>query len=222
MGESAPVAVLQHGMVNSSDVWLLHQEDSPALKLSEDGFDVWLANSRGSKYSREHVDFDPDSDPEFWNHSFIEMAMFDLPAVIDYVTEETKQEKVTYIAHSMGTTIGYAGIGMNPEYFIEKLNLFVQLSPVVDISNSKSMFLKYFSKSGWEIFSKTQENDFHEFFGKHWYGDFGKQVKKVFRPLSMIKKTMIPNKEWDDPVCSKILENHFPHGASVKTLTHLG
>ena len=33
---------------------------------------------------------------------------------------------------------------------------------------------------------------------------------------------MIPNKEWDDEVSSSILENHFPHGASAKTLTHLG
>lgn len=43
--------------------------------------------------------------------------MFDLPATLDYITENTKQEKVTFVGHSMGTTIGYAGIGMNPEYF---------------------------------------------------------------------------------------------------------
>lgn len=116
MGADAPVAVLQHGMVNSSDIWLLHQEDSPAIKLAEEGFDVWLANSRGSKYSRQHTHLDPDSDPEFWNFSFIEMAMFDVPAYIDYITEITKQEKVTFVSHSMGTTIGYSAIGMNPEY----------------------------------------------------------------------------------------------------------
>ena len=154
-GADAPVAVLQHGMVNSSDIWLLHQEQSPAIKLSEEGFDVWLLNSRGSKYSREHASLDPDSDPEFWNFSFIEMAMFDLPACIDYVTSLTNQEKVTIISHSMGTTIGYAGIGINPEYYKEKLNLFVQLSPVLELKNSKSMFLKYFAKQGFETYLKT-------------------------------------------------------------------
>jgi lysosomal acid lipase/cholesteryl ester hydrolase len=74
------------------------------------------------------------------------MAMFDLPASIDYVTNLTKQEKVTFVSHSMGTTIGYAAIGINPEYYQEKLNLFVQLSPVLELKNSKSLFLKYVAK----------------------------------------------------------------------------
>ena len=112
-------------MVNSADIWLLHQEESPAFKLSEDGFDVWLGNSRGSKYSREHATLDPDTDPEFWNFSFVEMAMFDLPSMIDYIQEQTSAAKITYLSHSMGTTIGYTAISMNPEYFQEKLNLFV-------------------------------------------------------------------------------------------------
>jgi hypothetical protein len=33
---------------------------------------------------------------------------------------------------------------------------------------------------------------------------------------------MVPNKSWDDPVSSVIMENHFPHGTSMKTITHLG
>ena len=86
----------------------------------------------------------------------------------------------------MGTTIGYAGIGMNPEYFKEKLNLFVQLSPVLELKNSKSLFLKYFGKKGWEINQECVEHKFYEFYGKHWFGEFGKEVKSVLRPLRMI------------------------------------
>ena len=33
---------------------------------------------------------------------------------------------------------------------------------------------------------------------------------------------MVPNKEWDDKVSSQIMENHFPHGTSIKTIVHLG
>jgi hypothetical protein len=42
------------------------------------------------------------------------------------------------------------------------------------------------------------------------------------KALSFIRKNMVPNSELDDPVSAKILENHFPHGVSSKTLVHLG
>lgn len=38
--------------------------------------------------------------------SFDEMALEDLPAVINFILKETKQEHIYYIGHSQGTTIG--------------------------------------------------------------------------------------------------------------------
>lgn len=38
--------------------------------------------------------------------SFDEMAKFDLPATIDFIVEKTGQEKLYYVGHSQGTTIG--------------------------------------------------------------------------------------------------------------------
>ena len=122
----------------------------------------------------------------------------------------------------MGTTIGYVGIGTNEEYYNNKFNLFVQLSPVVELGNTKSMFLKYFCKQGFSIFDDNTSRGFHEFFGKNWYGPYGKEVKSYLKPLRILKKSMIPSKDHDDPVSSKIFENHFPHGASIKTIVHLG
>lgn len=37
------------------------------------GYDVWLANSRGNAYSRNHTHLDLKSD-EYWGFSFDEMA----------------------------------------------------------------------------------------------------------------------------------------------------
>jgi hypothetical protein len=48
-----------------------------AFLLADHGFDVWLNNSRGNRFSRHHVYLDPDVDKEFWNFSFQEMAEFD-------------------------------------------------------------------------------------------------------------------------------------------------
>jgi lysosomal acid lipase/cholesteryl ester hydrolase len=39
--------------------------------FAEAGFDVWMNNSRGNKFSRQHVDFDPEYDKkDFWDFSF--------------------------------------------------------------------------------------------------------------------------------------------------------
>lgn len=37
--------------------------------LSDRGYDVWLANSRGNTYSRKHVYLDP-KEPSYWNFSY--------------------------------------------------------------------------------------------------------------------------------------------------------
>lgn len=87
--KDAPVVILQHGFLNSADIWILRKKLSVANQLAKEGFDVWLANSRGSKYSRDHKTLNPDEDAAFWNFSFIEMGKYDLPATIDYVIKNT-------------------------------------------------------------------------------------------------------------------------------------
>jgi len=38
--------------------------------MSDLGYDVWLANSRGTRYSRRHIRMDPTM-PEFWDYSLV-------------------------------------------------------------------------------------------------------------------------------------------------------
>lgn len=51
-------------------IWLfLFKEMSPAFIIANQGYDVWLGNSRGNKYSRTHVTKSADS-IDFWDFSW--------------------------------------------------------------------------------------------------------------------------------------------------------
>ena len=45
----------------------------------------------------------------------MEMAHYDIPAMIYYTLEITGQNQLSYIGHSMGTTGLFAAIALNPE-----------------------------------------------------------------------------------------------------------
>jgi hypothetical protein len=67
--------------------------------LSDAGYDVWLGNARGNRYSKAHKTLSSDQQ-EFWNFSWQEIGEIDLPTVIDYILKLTIQTKLQYIGHS--------------------------------------------------------------------------------------------------------------------------
>jgi pimeloyl-ACP methyl ester carboxylesterase len=136
---------LQHGLVDSSSTWVMNPpHQSLAFILADAGFDVWLGNSRGNKYSNKHRKYTT-NDPEFWDFSFDEMAHFDLPACIHYVKNKTKGADLTYIGHSQGTMIGFIEFGRNPAIG-ELVKNFIALAPVATVGHIKGAFhyLSYF------------------------------------------------------------------------------
>ena len=99
--EGAPVVFLQHGVTDSADCWIMNYNDTaPAFQLVRDGYDIWLGNQRGTKYSPDHTTLNPKRDKAYWEYSFTEMGQYDAPAQIDFVRNKTGAEKVTYIGHS--------------------------------------------------------------------------------------------------------------------------
>ena len=86
-----PVIFLQHGLMCSSAEWLVKK--GLAYSLVNLDYDVWLGNFRGNAYSSSHEVYTPD-DPEYWHFSWDHHGQKDLPTMIDYVLEETKQKKL--------------------------------------------------------------------------------------------------------------------------------
>lgn len=78
-----------------------YPEIAPAFVAARAGYDVWLGNSRGNSFSKEHVYLSPQkNEKEYWDFDWEEMGQYDIPASLDYITELTDQSKVAYIGHS--------------------------------------------------------------------------------------------------------------------------
>lgn len=127
-----PPVLLQHGLMQCSEAWLVggKRHALPYL-LAEAGFDVWLANTRGNKYSQKHVALAPDSDA-FWNFSLDQFARYDMPATIDHVLEHTGARRVGYVGFSQGTALAFASLSLRAS-LNDKLSCFVALSPAVSV-----------------------------------------------------------------------------------------
>jgi pimeloyl-ACP methyl ester carboxylesterase len=135
-----PVVLMIHGLLASSDLWLMnYPEKNLPYRLADSGYDVWMVNSRGNKYSRSHATYNPDTPfSQFWDFSFHEMGKYDVPNCIDYVLAQTQQEKLFYIGHSQGGTQGIIGLSLDPSYNA-KIRLAVFLAPAAFMNNSYSV-----------------------------------------------------------------------------------
>ncbi|XP_055910464.1 lipase 3-like [Eupeodes corollae] len=129
-----------HGLgISSSDFVVSGPNASLAFLLCEKGFDVWIGNARGNKYSKAHKIYSPKS-LEFWNFTWHEISILDLPAMIDYITEVTGQKQVRYFGHSQGTTNYLVLNSMMPEWN-DRFKSAHLMAPVAYINNAKNAFL---------------------------------------------------------------------------------
>lgn len=106
------------------------------------GYDVWMPNSRGNAYSRNHTTLNPDTDSTYWDFSFNEMGIYDLPSSIDYILNNTGKEQLFYIGHSQGTTSFYIMASEKPEYN-KKIKAQFSLAPVAYMNHIESPLIKF-------------------------------------------------------------------------------
>ena len=131
-----PAVYLQHCLDCDMMVWVVNDPKigAPAFMLSDAGYDVWLGNNRGTKYGMRHTTLN-NNDPKFWDFDQETMGLQDVPANIEFILNKTGNEKLSYIGHSEGTTQLFMASAMKPDYFFEKLNIFIALAPIVNMKN---------------------------------------------------------------------------------------
>lgn len=129
--DGAPV-LLAHGLGESGTSWFSNGDDSIAYQLADAGYDVWVLNDRSTTVSSEpHLTLDYEG-LDYWSYSFVEIGDNDIPAVLDYISDETSEAKVTLVAYSQGTTATFASMADSlKDFYDARLQSYVALAPVV-------------------------------------------------------------------------------------------
>lgn len=141
------VVYFHHGLLMCSEIWvtMLEKEQNLPFVLYELGYDVWLGNNRGNKYSHKHVTRQLALE-EFWNFSIDEFALFDIPDSINFILEETRSDTLTYIGFSQGTAQAFASVSVNAD-LNKKIDRIVAISPATTPHGLYSKFLDSLLKS---------------------------------------------------------------------------
>lgn len=220
--ESKPVIYCQHGLLDSADTFIVNDEDkAPGLVLANSGYDVWVGNIRGNKYSREHTHLNPDRDDAYWQFSWQNMSKYDLPAAFEYITNRTKRAKIHYIGHSQGSLVMFAALAEKDPVILSKLQSFIALGPVWYLSHMNSEFLRIIANSPIEkIFEVLRIQEFltPNFFTSKAFPIFCSLLPTICKNLVGLISDADPDLDnfnrWD------VFIGHFPGGTSVMNMLH--
>ncbi|GLB37377.1 putative partial alpha/beta-hydrolase lipase region [Lyophyllum shimeji] len=126
-----PVVYLHHGLLMNSEVWICLTDEQRSLPfaLVEQGYDVWLGNNRGNKYSKKSIHSGPNS-TKFWDFSIDDFAWHDIPDSIEYILSITKSARLSYIGFSQGSAQAFAALSIHPQ-LNDKVNVFIALAPAL-------------------------------------------------------------------------------------------
>jgi len=100
-------------LLDSGDDWIINEEHlAPGLLLANSGYDVWIGNTRGNRYSQSHATYGdrPSSSSPYWDFSWQEISQYDLPAAFEYIANVTGKQTIHYVGHSQGTAIMFAAL----------------------------------------------------------------------------------------------------------------
>ncbi|KAJ0171050.1 hypothetical protein K1T71_013249 [Dendrolimus kikuchii] len=227
LGDRVRPVLLNHGAIQSSDTFILRGNTSLAIQLVKRGYDLWLLNIRGNRYSRRHLYLNPNSDEKFWDYSFVEFGKFDMSAAIDYILHATGEKRLSVIGFSEGTTSMYALGILKPEYN-DKVKIHVSLAPVCYLHNTGPIMSHIIENSeqinhGLLLSNSNEVAGFYSPAKK--LSDVLCTQKKVSYDLCLIgilfPVTGVDTREIEENFFH-VAMGHFPAGTSRKNLYHLG
>ncbi|MBW0463801.1 hypothetical protein O181_003516 [Austropuccinia psidii MF-1] len=130
-GKGGYPVLIQHGLFQSAGSFITSEERSLAFWLVEHGgYQVYLGNNRGI-FNMGHRKLKRD-DPRFWDYNIKELALYDLPALVDHVLQDTGHRQLAFIGHSQGNATMFCSLAQGMVSQLgQKLSCFIALAPAV-------------------------------------------------------------------------------------------
>ncbi len=173
--------LLQHGILDTGFSYLFQEiRKNLAIMLVEQGYDVWIGNSRGNTYSRKHIDMvghNPSNySSKFWDFSWDELGEYDLPAMLTYIKSRTGAARVKYVCHSQGCTMLVVLGCLDPGFLDSNIDAAAAFAPAMHAYYQQSVgvdimrlieFTKHFAATGRKcLFGQQPYIDASSFLGK--------------------------------------------------------
>ncbi|XP_066476526.1 lipase member M-like [Tiliqua scincoides] len=213
-----PVVLLVHGLLYEGRTWIANvPSNSLGFFLADAGYDVWILNCRGTTWSRRHQTLSIDQE-QFWNFSFHELGIYDVPAAIHFILEKTQQDGLYYIGHSQGASVGLIAFSVMPQLG-EKVKLFMCLAPAYTLVDLRGKFLPLVL---------APQGLIRLIFGKKEFCLFSNKLKAMFAKLcsyAIIDKICLQTndvyrKEDLNVSRADVYIGIYPDFTSVKTIIH--
>lgn len=216
------------GITEHSDRWEPYISDSLAFEMANQGYDVWMGNARGSTYSLNHTHFDYRYDWIYWDFSFHEIGLYDLPAQIDYILNVRQRKSLAYIGHSQGNLAMFILQSFHPEW-AQKIKPFIAMAPIAFIPNVYFGSVRTFIKAISPFITTMRLNEILK----------GQILPKSGATESALDVVCVP--KYTTPICDIILSlmlgnnlkranhsltpivaHHIPEGTSALNILHFG
>lgn len=216
--------LLMHGLLDSADSWALNTNYNMVQALIDEDWDVWLSNNRGNKYScfNSHIDSDY---KQFWQFSFEQMAQYDFPAMVKFITQ-TVNDKITIVAHSQGSTQTFAALSEDVD-LQKRIEQILAVAPVAYMIGFDKDPSYYYYGSTHKFLHMLMFLGYYSFFDHPIISNF--VIDKIIK-LFCVTNTVICNfiiehisdrdpKNLDHEQIEYFLK-HFPGRASIQSMEH--
>ncbi|XP_062540113.1 lipase 1-like [Armigeres subalbatus] len=216
--------LMVHGLLASpADFIIIGPNNSLAYLLADNGYDVWLANVRGTRFSKKHSSLSLHS-KEYWSFSWHEIGYYDLPAMIEYVLNTTNAKKLHYIGFSQGATVYFAMATTRPEYN-DKISLMVALSPPIFVRRVRSPIMTLLANTLKELLKmNNSSSDFECFPHSPLYRLLTQSICAEDNPTNFCSKFISlivgPDPDAYNQTVMTAYVGHTPAGASFNQIIH--